>query len=62
MEELKRLELLASRKAAVYGRTLTDVTLAETMQKLSEFHQERAQVIAQCLGEEVENGGVENET
>ena len=53
VEKLKRLEGLAQRKASVYGRVLTDVTLAEEMQALAEFHGERMQEIASLLGEEV---------
>ncbi|MBO5362983.1 MAG: hypothetical protein J6A46_01490 [Clostridia bacterium] len=63
LDELKRLELLAACKAAVYGRTLTDVTLSKTMQEISAFHAERAQAVARLLGEEIEIkvGGDDNE-
>ena len=54
LDELKRLELLAARKANVYGRILTDVTLSKTMQEISAFHAERAKTVARLLGEEIE--------
>ena len=58
IEALKMLEGLAERKAAVYGRVLTDVTLATEMQDLAQFHVERVAALASLLGEDVpqENG------
>ena len=58
IEKLKELEGLAGRKAAVYGRVLTDVTLAAEMQGLAQFHAERMDSLASLLGEDVkqENG------
>lgn len=53
LKELKILEGLASRKAAVYGRVLTDIALAGEMQELKEFHEERMVALASLLGEEV---------
>ena len=53
IETLKMLEGLAERKAAVYGRVLTDVTLATEMQDLAEFHAERVASLATLLGEDV---------
>ena len=44
MRNIKRLtemEGLAARKASLYGRTLTDVALANVMRDLAEFHGER---------------------
>ena len=62
VEELKRLEGLALRKASVYGRVLTDVTLAEEMQALAEFHGERLQALASLFGEDMDMGAQGNET
>ena len=58
IEALKMLEGLAERKAAVYGRVLTDVTLATEMQDLAKFHSGRMASLAGLLGEDVpqENG------
>ena len=47
---LKRMEALAQRKAAVYGRVLTDVSLANEMQDLAKFHGGRTQSLADLLG------------
>jgi hypothetical protein len=49
---LKKLEILAARKATVYGRTLTDVRLARQMQDLAGLHGRRAQTLSALLGEE----------
>ena len=55
---LKRMETLAQRKASLYGRVLTDLTLAEEMQTLADFHGERMQSLAELIGEEPgKNGG-----
>ncbi len=54
VHKLKELERLASRKTSVYGRVLTDVTLAGEMQALTEFHQERMCALAGLLGEEID--------
>ncbi len=48
---LRRLEELAARKASVYGRTLTDQTLAEFMQELAQKHTERGAALAALEGE-----------
>ena len=63
VEKLKDWERLAGRKASVYGRVLTDVTLATEMQKIAEFHQERVVALAQILGIDVkkEKGDEGNE-
>ena len=63
VEKLKDWERLAGRKASVYGRVLTDVTLATEMQELAEFHQERVVALAQILGIDVkkEKGDKGNE-
>ena len=62
-EWLKGMEALAQRKASVYGRVLTDLTLAEEMQNLAQFHGERVQALAELWGEEVEktDGGADDE-
>ena len=62
-EWLKGMETLAQRKASVYGRVLTDLTLAEEMQNLAQFHGERVQALAELTGEEVEktDGGAGDE-
>lgn len=52
LKELKKLEILAQRKACVYSRTLTDVQLAKLMQELVSLHGERAEKLSQLLGEE----------
>ena len=52
LKDLKKLEILAQRKACVYSRTLTDVQLAKMMQELAELHIERAEKLSQLLGEE----------
>ena len=52
LKELKKLEILAQRKASVYGRTLTDVELSGLMQDLAKLHGERAQTLSSLLGEE----------
>ena len=57
VDRLKRLEELAERKASVYGRVLTDIALAEEMQGIAKFHQERKSALALLLGEEVEKQG-----
>ena len=54
---LKRLEELAIRKAGVFGRTLTDMQLAEEMKSLVKWHEERANALAALDGETVENAG-----
>ena len=41
MKRLTEMEGLAARKASLYGRTLTDVALANVMRDLAEFHGER---------------------
>ena len=51
IERLKGLELLAMRKASVYGRTLTDVELANMMQALAKEHGLRAAALGALLGE-----------
>lgn len=50
IETLKRMEALAESKAAVYGRVLTDVSLANEMQDLAKFHGGRTQSLADLLG------------
>jgi hypothetical protein len=57
------METLAQRKASLYGRVLTDLTLAEEMQNLANFHGERVQALAELMGEEPEkmSGGAEDE-
>ena len=52
LKELKKLEILAQRKACVYGRTLTDVQLAKLMQELVSLHGERAEKLSRLLGED----------
>ena len=52
LKELKKLEILAQRKACVYSRTLTDVQLAKMMQELVSLHGERAERLSMLLGEE----------
>ena len=52
LKELKKLEILAQRKACVYGRTLTDVQLAKLMQELVSLHGDRAEKLSLLLGEE----------
>ena len=51
LKMLKKLELLAQRKASVYGRTLTDVQLSGLMQDLAKVHGQRAQTLSSLLGE-----------
>ena len=52
LKELKKLEILAQRKACVYSRTLTDVQLAAMMQQLVVLHGRRAERLSSLLGEE----------
>ena len=52
LKELKKLEILAQRKACVYSRTLTDVQLAAMMQQLVALHGKRAEKLSTLLGEE----------
>ena len=52
LKELKKLEILAQRKACVYSRTLTDMQLAKMMQELVSLHGERAERLSSLLGEE----------
>lgn len=54
---LMRLEELAIRKAGVFGRTLTDMQLAEEMKTLAKWHEERVNALAALGGEAVENIG-----
>ena len=58
IEELKRMEGLAERKAGLYGRVLTDVALANEMQDLAKFHGDRAQSLADLMGVD---GGADDE-
>lgn len=58
VEKLKEMEGLAERKAALFGRTLTDAALADEMCKLADMHNERTQSLADLLGED---GGESNE-
>lgn len=64
LKALKKLELLAQRKASVYGRTLTDVQLSKLMQDLAKVHEERAQTLSSLLGEKckMETEDENNET
>ena len=52
VEALKKLEGLAVRKASLYGRVLTDIRLAEAMQELAKFHEDRKNSLAELMGEE----------
>lgn len=63
VKELMQLERLAVRKAEVYGRVLTDVSLAGEMQALAKFHGERESALAQILGMDgkLDKVGDENE-
>ena len=62
LQRLKGLERLAMRKASVYSRVLTDISLANEMQSLAEFHAGRMESLAQLLGEEVaKESGSEDE-
>ncbi len=56
IERLKGLELLAMRKASMYGRTLTDVELANMMQALAKEHGLRAAALGALLGEKPQKG------
>lgn len=57
---LRRLEELAIRKASVYGRTLTDMRLAEEMKSLAKWHEERLAVLASLEGEVLPTKGENN--
>ncbi len=56
IEKLKQMEALAERKTNVYGRVLTDITLANEMQDLAKFHGGRAQSLADLMGVDGEDG------
>ena len=58
IEKLKQMEALAERKAGLYGRVLTDATLANEMQDFAQFHGDRAQSLSDLIGED---GGADNE-
>ncbi|MBR2023959.1 MAG: hypothetical protein IJ996_05560 [Clostridia bacterium] len=45
------LEDLASKKAAIYGRLLTEIPLAQTMERVSASHKQRMQALQTLLGE-----------
>jgi hypothetical protein len=45
------LEDLASKKSAIYGRLLTEIPLAQTMEKVSASHKQRMQALQTLLGE-----------
>ena len=50
MKRLTEMEGLAARKASLYGRTLTDVSLANVMRDLAEFHGERVCSLGDLAG------------
>lgn len=61
MRNIKRLtemEELAARKASLYGRTLTDVALANVMRDLAEFHGERVCSLGDLTGGCGEDGSL----
>ena len=63
MRNIKRLtemEGLAARKASLYGRTLTDVALANVMRDLAEFHGERVCSLGDLTGDCGEEGSLDD--
>ena len=54
IKSLIEMEGLAMRKASLYGRTLTDVALAEFMQELAELHAGRGNSLAELAGDSVD--------
>lgn len=58
IKRLTELEGLAARKASLYGRTLTDVALANVMRDLAEFHGERVCSLGDLTGGCGEDGSL----
>lgn len=52
LQNLVALEALAEKKASIYARLLTEVTLAQKMETLAEAHKQRKQALQTLLGEE----------
>ena len=51
LRRLAILEDLAAKKASVYGKLLTDMRLADEMQKLSKNHEERKTLLVKLSAE-----------
>lgn len=60
MKRLTEMEGLAARKASLYGRTLTDVALANVMRDLAEFHGERVCSLDDLAGGCGEDGSLDD--
>ena len=52
LQYLIRIEDLAEKKSSIYARLLTEVSLAQGMEKLLENHKQRKQALQTLLGEE----------
>lgn len=52
LKRLIEVEDIAGKKAGVYAKLLTEPSLAQTMEKISEEHNERKQALLALLGVE----------
>ena len=52
LQQLISVEDLAEKKASIYARLLTEVSLAQRMEKLANAHKQRKQALQALLGEE----------